>query len=123
MKLAASFFAVSEFLHGILFYTIFFVKICCCKFSYFFLIFYLDDFRLVSTFLTFSVKFYQIRKWYLWVICHHFFSPGIKLLFIPHPVHSLAILQERQCTLKGQARYVNVRGSVHCKGVYRVGDK
>ena len=51
------------------------------------------------------------------------FSPGIKLLFIPHPVHSLAILQERQCTLKGQARYVNVRGSVHCKGVYRVGDK
>ena len=32
-------------------------------------------------------------------------------------------LKERQCTLKGQARYVNVRGSVHCKGVYRVGDK
>ena len=32
-------------------------------------------------------------------------------------------LKERQCTLKGQARYVNVRGSVHCKGVYRVGDR
>ena len=32
-------------------------------------------------------------------------------------------LKERQCTLKGQARYVNVRGSVHCKGVCRVGDK
>ena len=31
-------------------------------------------------------------------------------------------LKERQCTLKGQAQYVNVRGSVHCKGVYRVGD-
>ena len=32
-------------------------------------------------------------------------------------------LKERQCTLKGQAWYVNVRGSVHCKGVCRVGDK
>ena len=31
-------------------------------------------------------------------------------------------LKERQCTLKGQARYVNVQGSVHRKGVYRVGD-
>ena len=26
-------------------------------------------------------------------------------------------LKERQCTLKGQAWYVNVRGSVHWKGV------
>ena len=32
-------------------------------------------------------------------------------------------LKERQCTLKGQARYVSVRGSVHCKGVCRVGDR
>ena len=32
-------------------------------------------------------------------------------------------LIERQCTLKGQTRYVNVRGSVHCKGVCRVGDR
>ena len=32
-------------------------------------------------------------------------------------------LKERQCTLKGQARYVNVWGSVHWKGVYRVGDR
>ena len=32
-------------------------------------------------------------------------------------------LKVRQCTLKGQARYVNVRGSVHCKGVCRVGDR
>ena len=32
-------------------------------------------------------------------------------------------LKERQCTLKGQAWYVNVRSSVHCKGVYRVGDR
>ena len=32
-------------------------------------------------------------------------------------------LKERQCTLKGQAQYVNIRGSVHCKGVYRVGDR
>ena len=31
--------------------------------------------------------------------------------------------KERQCTLEGQARYVNVQGSVHCKGVYRVGDR
>ena len=30
-------------------------------------------------------------------------------------------LKERQCTLKGQAWYVNVRGSVHWKRVYRVG--
>ena len=29
-------------------------------------------------------------------------------------------LKERQCTLKGQVRYVNVRGSVHWKGVYQV---
>ena len=28
---------------------------------------------------------------------------------------------ERQCTLEEEARYVNVRGSVHWKGVYRVG--
>ena len=32
-------------------------------------------------------------------------------------------LKERQCTLKGQAQYVNVQGSVHWKGVYRVGDR
>ena len=32
-------------------------------------------------------------------------------------------LKERQCTLKGQARYVNVWGSVHWKGVYRLRDK
>ena len=32
-------------------------------------------------------------------------------------------LKERQCTLKGQAQYVNVLGSVHWKGVYRVGDR
>ena len=32
-------------------------------------------------------------------------------------------LKERQCTLEGQARFVNVRGSVHWKGVYRVGDR
>ena len=32
-------------------------------------------------------------------------------------------LKERQCTLKGLALYINVRGSVHCKGVYKVGDR
>ena len=32
-------------------------------------------------------------------------------------------LKERQCTLEGQAWYVNVWGSVHWKGVYRVGDR
>ena len=31
--------------------------------------------------------------------------------------------EERLCTLKRQAQYVNVRGSVHWKGVYRVGDR
>ena len=54
--------AISVFLHGILFYTTFFVKICCGKFSCFLLIFCLDHYRLVSPFLTFRVKFYQIRK-------------------------------------------------------------
>ena len=28
--------------------------------------------------------------------------------------------KERQCTPNGQARYINVQGSVHWKGVYRV---
>ena len=32
-------------------------------------------------------------------------------------------LKERQCTLEGQAWYVNEQGSVHWKGVYRVGDR
>ena len=32
-------------------------------------------------------------------------------------------IKKRQCTPKGQAWYVNVRGSVHWKGVYRVGDR
>ena len=32
-------------------------------------------------------------------------------------------LKERQCTLKGQAWYVNVQDSVHWKGVYTVGDR
>ena len=32
-------------------------------------------------------------------------------------------IKERQCTLKGQAWYVNVRGTVHCEGVYKVGDR
>ena len=37
--------------------------------------------------------------------------------------HLARALKERQCTLKGQAWYVNVRGSVHCKGGYRVRDR
>ena len=32
-------------------------------------------------------------------------------------------LKERQSILKGQARYVKVQGSVHWKGVCRVGDR
>ena len=32
-------------------------------------------------------------------------------------------IKERQCTLKGQARYVNVWGSVHRKGGCGVGDR
>ena len=31
-------------------------------------------------------------------------------------------IKRKQCTLKGQAWYINVWGSVHWKGVYRVGD-
>ena len=31
-------------------------------------------------------------------------------------------LKERQCTLEGQAWYVNVQGSVHWKEVYKVGE-
>ena len=35
----------------------------------------------------------------------------------------ISALKERQCTPKERARYVNVRGSVHWKGVYKVGDR
>ena len=35
----------------------------------------------------------------------------------------ISMFIERQCTPKGQAWYVNVWGSVHWKGVYRVGDR
>ena len=31
-------------------------------------------------------------------------------------------LRERQFTLEREARYVNVQGSVHCEGVYSVGE-
>ena len=31
-------------------------------------------------------------------------------------------LTERQCTLKGEAWYMNVQGSVQWVGVYRVGE-
>ena len=30
--------------------------------------------------------------------------------------------KKRHCTLEGQAQNVNVRGSVHCKEEYRVGE-
>ena len=30
--------------------------------------------------------------------------------------------RERQCTLEGQTRYVNVQSSVHWNGVHRVGE-
>ena len=33
------------------------------------------------------------------------------------------LIGKRQCTPKGQARYVNVRGNVQWKGVYRVGSR
>ena len=62
MKFSSVFSAIFVFLHGILFYTIFFVKLCCCKFSCFLLIFCLDHFRLISPFLTFRVKFNPISK-------------------------------------------------------------
>ena len=31
-------------------------------------------------------------------------------------------LKERQCTLEWEAQYVNVRGSVHWEGGYKVGE-
>ena len=31
-------------------------------------------------------------------------------------------LREKQCTLEGQAQYVNVQGSVHWEGVHSVGE-
>ena len=37
------------------------------------------------------------------------------------PTLSWQGLKKKQCTPKGQARYVIVWGSVHWKGVYRVG--
>ena len=36
-------------------------------------------------------------------------------------LRNFRLIGERQCTPKGQARYVNVRGSVQWKRVYRVG--
>ena len=29
-------------------------------------------------------------------------------------------LKENQCTMEGEAQYVNIQGSVPCEGVYRV---
>ena len=31
-------------------------------------------------------------------------------------------LRERQCTLEGEAWYVNVQGNVHWEGVYSIGE-
>ena len=61
MKFSSVFSAISVFLHGFLFYTIFFVKICCCKLSCFLLIFFYH-FRLVSPFLTFKSQILSIKK-------------------------------------------------------------
>ena len=55
--------------------------------------------------------------------------PQLVIKFIPKNIRTVEIpwlrgqisagraLKERQCTLKGQAWYVNARGSVHWKGV------
>ena len=47
---------------------------------------------------------------------------GLKIPWLRVRISAGRALKERQCTLKGQAWFVNVRGSVHWKGVYRVGD-
>ena len=48
---------------------------------------------------------------------------GLEIPWLRVRISAGRALQEMQCTLKGQARYVNVRGSVHWKGVHRVGDR
>ena len=48
-------------------------------------------------------------------------SYGLEIPWLRVRISAGRALKERQCTLKGQAWYVNVRGSVHWKGVYRVG--
>ena len=48
---------------------------------------------------------------------------GLEIPWLRVRISAGRALKERQCTPKGQVRYVNVQGSVHWKGVYRVGDK
>ena len=50
-------------------------------------------------------------------------SAGLEISWLRVQISAGRALKERQCTLKGQAKYVNARGSVHWKGVYRVGDR
>ena len=50
-------------------------------------------------------------------------SYGLEIPWLRVRISAGRALKERQCTLKGQAWYVNVRGSVHWKGVYRVVDR
>ena len=50
-------------------------------------------------------------------------SFGFEIPWLRVRISAGRALKERQCTLKGQAWYVNVRGSVHWKGMYRVGDR
>ena len=48
---------------------------------------------------------------------------GLEMPWLRVRISAGKALKERQCTPKEQARYANVRGSVHWKGVYRVGDR
>ena len=41
---------------------------------------------------------------------------GLEIPWLRVRISAGSALKERRCTLKGQARYVNVRGSVHWKG-------
>ena len=45
-------------------------------------------------------------------------AAGLEIPWLRVRISAGRALKERQCTLKGQAWYVNVRGSVHWKGVY-----
>ena len=50
-------------------------------------------------------------------------SAGLEIPWLWVRISAGRALKERQCTLKGQAQYVNVRGNVHWKRVYTVGDR
>ena len=59
-----------------------------------------------------------LTNWYLWVICHHFFSPGIKLLLFKYRVGEYTLGVQNytpfRCTLPHTFTYRALPYSVHC---------